>query len=270
VNARHGLAARASQAGLMLLAALGLLSLVAAAAEILPPKPAACFNDYASVVSRETAQRLDAQLRQFERDTSSQIVVAVFPRMESASSVQDFTHRIAESWQVGQADRDNGAVLFVFIAERQMFIQVGYGLEGALPDITAKRIIENEIRPAFRAGSFDAGLSAGVAAMIAATRGEYRGTGRVQSENDPLEPWEVLLILFVLLVFVTLFVRSLRRGVEYSPRGRRDTRDVWPDVISTGGGWGGGGGGWSSGSRGGGGFSGGGGSFGGGGAGGSW
>lgn len=251
----------------MLRAALLVLALLsqAIAAEILPPRPAAYFNDYAGVVGAQTAQRLDAQLRAFERETSNQIVVAVFPRMESTSSIEDFTQRIAESWKVGQADRDNGAVLFVFVAERRMFIQVGYGLEGALPDILAKRIVENEIRPAFRAGDFDAGLSAGVAAMIAATRGEYRGTGRVADVNDSLEPWEALLVFFVLLVCVTLFVRGLRRGVVYSPRGRRDTRDFLPDVISTGRGWGSG---WSGG--GGGGFRGGGGSFGGGGAGGGW
>ena len=240
----------------------------AEAAEVLPPKPAAYCNDYAGVASPQTVRQLDAELRQFERDTSNQIVVAVFPKLASASSVQDFTHRIAEAWKVGQAGRDNGAVLFVFIAERKVFIQVGYGLEGALPDITAKRIVENEITPAFRAGDYDAGLRDGVAAMIAATRGEYRGTGRVRSDTSAIEPWEALLVFLLLLIFVTMFVRGLRRGVEYSPRGRRD---LWPDVAPGGGGAWTGGGGWSGGGGGGGGdFSGGGGGFGGGGAGGDW
>lgn len=232
--------------------------------------PAAYFNDYAGVVRPATAQRLNEELREFERTTSSQILVAVFPRLESQSSVQEFTHRIAESWKVGQAARDNGAVLFVFVAERQMFIQVGYGLEGALPDITAKRIVENEIKPAFRAGDYDAGLSAGVAAMLAATRGEYRGTERIRGDAHEPAPWEAWLLLPVLLIFVALYVRGLRRGVVYSPRGRRDSREWWPEATIGRGTWGGGGGGWSGGGGGGGGFRGGGGSFGGGGAGGSW
>jgi uncharacterized protein len=260
---------RGALAGLWLWMAL---LLPAGAAETLPPKPARYFNDYAGVVAAPVAQRLDAQLRQFERDTSNQIVVAIFPRLESRSSVQEFTHRVAESWKVGQAGRDNGAVLFVFIAERQMFIQVGYGLEGALPDITAKRIVENEIRPAFRAGDFDRGVTNGVAAMIAATRGEYRGTGRVKGDEPELSPgWGVALVVLALLIFLLHIVRTARRGVVYTRRGRRYVDPAWP-TISTGGGWwdGGGGGVFSGGGDGGGGFSGGGGSFGGGGAGGDW
>jgi uncharacterized protein len=244
------------------------LLLPAGAAERLPPKPAQYFNDYAGVVSAAAARLVEGQLRQFERDTSNQIVVAIFPRMEARSSVQEFTHRVAESWRVGQPGRDNGAVLFVFIAERQMFIQVGYGLEGALPDLTAKRIVENEIRPAFRAGDFDRGVTAGVAAMIAATRGEYRGTGRVAGDAPRGSPgWGLALLALALLIVALHVVRTARRGVVYTRRGRRYTDDAWPTITTGGGGWSGGSG-WSGG--GGGGFSGGGGSFGGGGAGESW
>lgn len=244
--------------------------LLSAEAEALPVKPANYFNDYAGVVSQETVRRLDGDLRQFERDTSNQIVVAVYPKLESPSSVQEFTVRVAESWKVGQAGRDNGAVLFVFIAERQMFLQVGYGLEGALPDITAKQIIENEIKPAFRTGDYDAGLTAGVTAMLQATRGEYRGTGRVRDDSSGLTPLGMIIIGFILLLFVVQIVRGMRRGVVYSPRGRRYAVDVWPNVSLGGGGWSGGSGRSGGSGGGGGGFSGGGGSFGGGGAGGSW
>ncbi len=245
------------------------LALIAGAfAETLPPKPAAYFNDYAGVVSQPTAQRLDEQLRQNERDTSNQIVVAIFRTFDSNSSLQDYTYRIAESWQVGQKDRKNGAVLFVFIATRTMFIQVGYGLEGALPDITCKQIIENEIKPAFRAGNFDAGLTAGVEAMIKATRGEYRGTGSVSGDRSRSEAKPFFPFLFVILaIFMFLqFVRARRGGTVYSRRGR----SITPGIFWGGGGGGFGGGSWGGGGGGGGGFSSGGGSFGGGGAGGSW
>ena len=104
--------------------------------------------------------------------------MAVFQKMESASSIEDYTVRVAQAWEVGQKDKKNGAVLFVFVQDRKMFIQVGYGLEGALPDAMCKRIIEDEIKPHFRNNDFDGGLSAGVAAILAATKGEYKGSGR--------------------------------------------------------------------------------------------
>jgi uncharacterized protein len=240
------------------------------AAEVIPPRPAQWFNDYAGVVSPATAARLNQTLQAFERETSSQVIVAVFPRMESASSIEDYTIRVAQAWQVGQKDNKNGVVLFVFVQDRKMFIQVGYGLEGALPDATCKRIIEDEIKPHFRNNDYDGGLSAGVAAILAATRGEYKGSGRTAGESSggqEIGPFIVLggLVLFFALILF-LFVKGRRSGGAW--QGLALGSSGW---SSGGVGWGGsggsGGGGWSSG---GGGFSSGGGSFGGGGAGGSW
>jgi uncharacterized protein len=134
-------------------------------AETIPPRPQNHFNDYASVISPVTAQTLNQRLVDFERATSSQILVAIYPKMASDSSIEDYTVRVAQSWAVGQKGRDNGAVLFVFIQHRQMFLQVGYGLEGAIPDAIAKQIIERDIKPHFQAGNFDAGLTAGVNAI---------------------------------------------------------------------------------------------------------
>src|SRR5437879_9021222 len=99
----------------------------AQAAEVIPPKPAAYFNDYAGVVSKEAALRFNEQLAQFERDTSNQVVVAVFPKMQSETDVAAYTQLVAQSWAVGQKDKRNGVVLFVFTQDRKIFIQVGYG-----------------------------------------------------------------------------------------------------------------------------------------------
>jgi uncharacterized protein len=230
----------------------------ASASEVIPPAPTHYFNDYASVVSPATANRLNKTLEDFERDTSSQIIVAVFPKMQTDSSIDDYTVRVARAWKVGQKDKNNGAVLFVFVQDHKMFIQVGYGLEGALPDGLCKRIIDQEITPRFKQGDFDGGLSAGVAAMIAATKGEYKGTGRTvnngQGGSSSISGGAFITI--VILIFALVIILNIFRG------------------SGRGGGWliigGGGGGGWSGGGGGGGGFSGGGGSFGGGGAGGSW
>lgn len=235
-------------------------------AETIPPKPARYFNDYAAVVSPGVADRLNTQLAQFERDTSNQVVVAVYHKMESDSSIDDYTRRIAQAWGVGQADKRNGVVLFVFIDDRKMFIQVGYGLEGALPDVTAFDITERHIKPKFRSGDYEGGLVAGVDLICRAIRGEYKGTGRTnaerhgQSSGNPVG----LLVFLFFVIMILIAIRASRRWGGY-----RYTGFGGPFVMGN---WGGGG--WSSGgsSSGGGfgGFSSGGGSFGGGGAGSSW
>jgi len=243
------------------------------ASEVIPPAPDHYFNDYAHVVSPATATELNRQLEQFERDTSSQILVAVYPKMESDSSIEDYTVRVKQAWGVGQKGKDNGVVLFVFVQDRKMYIQVGYGLEGALPDALAKRIIENEIKPHFRNGDFDGGLRAGVAAILAATKGEYKGTGQTVADRfgqhpQPI-PWTLVLFgAFIIIGLLGLLLNYGMDGTVYSGRGK------YVSYGGLGGMWGGGGGGYSSGGGGGssdsGGFSGGGGGGGGGGAGGSW
>ncbi len=251
------------------LALLFLGAVAARGAEEMPPKPAGYFNDYAGVVSREAALRFNEQLAQFERESSNQVLVAVFRKMQSDSSIADYTQRIAQSWRVGQAEKENGAVLFVFIDDRKMFIQVGYGLEGTLPDATAFEITERHIKPLFREGNYEAGLGRGIELMLQAIRGEYTGSGQTFAEGGKKKggKWSLLipLLFFALFLFVTSRGKRARgrRGWGYSGMGG-------PFI----GGWGGGssGGGWSGGSSGGGfsGFGGGGGSFGGGGGGSSW
>ncbi len=254
---------------------IGLVLLVLApagtvAAEVIPPAPQAHFNDYASLVRRDTAVALDQKLAQFERDTSSQVVVAIYPRMESDSSVEDYTVRVAQAWHAGVKGRDNGAVLFIFSQSHQMYLQVGYGLEGAIPDALAKRIIEEVIAPAFRRGDYDGGATAGVSAVLAAARGEYKGTGRTvrESRGQPPSP----LFAFGVLLFVGIVLSYVRRQASvYGGRGRSGFGTAMlAGLFLGGGGRGGFGGGFGGGGFGGGGFSGGGGGFGGGGAGGSW
>lgn len=239
-----------------------LLAIDAHSAEVIPPKPAAYFNDYAGVVSKTAALRLNEQLAQFERDTSNQIVVAVFPKMQSDDDIAAYTQRVAESWGVGQKEKRNGAVLFVFIQDRKMFIQVGYGLEGALPDATCFDITEYQIKPHFRNNDYEGGLAIGIDSIFKAVRGEYKGIGKTRAERRGQSPAPGFLFFIIFLIVLSIISRVMRRLGGYGYSSRRSG----PVFIPMG--FGGGGGGWSSG--GGGGFSGGGGSFGGGGAGSSW
>lgn len=240
--------------------------------ELIPPTPAAYFNDYAHVVSGGTAAQLNSTLENFERQTSEQIVVAIFPQMQSDSSVEDYTVRVARAWQVGQKDKNNGAVLFVFVQNHKLFIQVGYGLEGVLPDALCKRIIDEQITPRFKAGDFDGGLTAGVQSILAATKGEYKGNGATVAEHSHTlnnGNGQGLLPVIFLIIFVVVILISLRNrrysGWQYAGSGWNRSSNWSGGGFSSGGGFGG-----FSGGGGGGGFSGGGGSFGGGGAGGSW
>jgi len=210
------------------------------AVEVIPPPPEHYFNDYAHVVSPETARRLDQALEDFERQTSDQILVVLYAKMESDSSIEDYTVRVARAWRVGEKARNNGVVLFVFVQDHKMFIQVGYGLEGALPDALCKQIIENEISPRFKKGDFDGGLSAGVAAIMAATKGEYKGSGRTTGDarhrgGSLLSRYWVVLVIFFLFIFLGGFRR----------RGSTSFLGGW--MLGSGGfgGWSSGGGGWS-------------------------
>jgi len=241
------------------------------AAEHIPPAPPRYFNDYAGVVSRPVADQLNTRLEQFERESSDQLLVVLYPKMESDSSVEDYTVRVAQAWHAGQQGKNNGAVLFAFMQEHKLYLQVGYGLEPVLPDATAKRIIEEEIVPRFRARDIDGGMTAAVGAMIAATKGEYKGTGRTHAEGRTGGTSSPL-VFFVLVIIISIVVDIIRRAatrpfVYLNPRRRSLASNLWWLGGGGGGGFGGFGGG---GGGGGGGFSGGGGSFGGGGAGGSW
>jgi uncharacterized protein len=259
-----------------LLALLLGIGLSARAGEVIPPSPPRYFNDYANIIPPLTATEFNKMLEAYEKTNSSQIVVAIFPRMQSNSSIEDYTHRVFQAWKVGQKGKDNGVVLFVFLENRTMRVEVGYGLEGAIPDAIGKRIIEEQIKPHFQKGDFTAGARAGIISLMQAARGEYKGTGRTVAQNKGggrrrgVPPG-------IGLLFLILMVYSIRhaaaRGTVYHRRGRSGWSG-FPTVRGStwsGGGWGGGwtGGGSSSGGSWGG-FSGGGGRSGGGGASGSW
>ncbi len=242
---------------------------IAAWADVLPPKPPVYFNDYAKVVSPRTAQRVNEQLADFERQSSDQILVAIYPKMPSDSDMAEYCTQVARSWKVGQPGKDNGAVIFVFTEQHKYFVVVGYGLEGALPDALCKTIMEQDAVPKFKRYEYGEGLAAAVNDLILAAKGEYKGTGRTrfESQRRSANNLQSAVIIFIVIVFVILraIFRPRRHGWVMGAGG-------WGGYgggFWGGGNWGGGGGG-SSGGGGWSGFSGGGGSFGGGGAGGSW
>ena len=132
-------------------------------------------NDYARMLSPEAASLLEQKLAAFERDQTTQIVVLTIPSLQG-DDIDQFTIRVVDQWKIGQKGTDNGVLLVLAQAERKVRIEVGMGLQGVLPDITAGRIIRDVMLPHLKTGDFEQGIAAGVDGIIAATQGEFKAS----------------------------------------------------------------------------------------------
>lgn len=244
-------------------AAVAVLTAAAPAAQSpLPAPPKDYVLDEAGILDPSQKALLSAELAQFERQTSDQIWVSILPEVPSDYAMEDFTQRTFDAWGVGRKGKNNGIILFVFPKSRQMRVEVGYGLEGAVPDVLANNIINREIVPSFRAGDMGGGIIRGVSALMDATRGEYEGSGRTLAEEQAMQgdPAATLIFWIILIIILIIIIQRSHGngGTVYTPRGRRDV--FFPGGYGGGFGGGGfGGGGFGGGSIGGGGMSGGGG-----------
>ena len=224
-------------------------------------------NDYAGVMRSDQAQALESQLAQFEQDTGHQVVVLTIPTLDG-EDIEGFSIRVAENWKIGKKGFDNGVILLVAIKDRKLRLEVGYGLEGVLPDAIAKRITSEYIVPHFRAQDYAGGIIAGIDAVLKVIKQEplpESARKKVGGQSSDVNFLIMLAVTFgVLGLMAFASVTNRRRNNFWSARGRR-----YPPIFWGGGGFGGGG--FSGGGGfGGGGFSGGGGGFGGGGASDSW
>jgi uncharacterized protein len=257
--------------------------------------------DQTGTLSDSDIASLTQKLKDFETRKGSQVTVLIVPTT-APETIEQFSIRVAEAWKIGRRKIDDGAILIVAKNDRKLRIEVGYGLEGSLTDVTARRIIDEIIVPKFRSGDFAGGISAGVERIIRVIDGEPLPAPRPEashsvdpgwfSDFDPLNPFLLLGVIIVgsivrsvlgrLLgaftmsgvvgVLVWFIAGSLAASLILAVIAFVLT--MFGGSMASGGGRGGwvsGGGSWSGGgSSGGGGFSGGGGSFGGGGASGSW
>jgi uncharacterized protein len=276
---------------------------VAVLAQVGVPALTARVTDLTNTLSAQQRAALEERLAAFEARKGAQIAVLIVPTTQP-EPIEQYGIRVAEQWKVGRKDVDDGAILIVALKDRTLRIEVGYGLEGVLPDAVANRIVEEVIVPRFKQGDFFGGIDAGVSRMMAVIEGEPlpppRAAARARSSGGGFE--ELLIVGFMLIFVVggiirAIFGRFLGSGVigviggvagwlmlgsliaaivvavialflslmgGFGGMGRRG-RGGWYSGGLPGGGWGGGG--WGGG---GGGWSGGGGGFGGGGASGRW
>ncbi len=280
---------------------LAALSLAPSLAAVEVPPLAGRVSDHAGMISPSSRDALEKKLAELEKTDSTQVAVVTVPDLQGVT-VEEFSMAVAEKWKIGQKKLDNGVIFLVSKAERKMRIEVGYGLEGRLTDLLAGRILDNEVRPAFRAGDFDGGFARGVDGIILAVRGEYHAAP-AQGSHDSDSGGVTTFFLVFLIIIMSIGARGIVRGtvaggvifpaIMFATMSMALTAGTVVALVVVGliigfilsliaramslgggsGGWGGGSSGWSSGGGGGfsgGGFSGGGGSFGGGGASSGW
>jgi len=236
------------------------------------PQPPRLVNDFANVLSPEQREILEQRLVALDDSTSNQIAIVTIPTLGDYD-IESYANKLFRTWGIGTAKHDNGILILVAVNDHQMRIEVGRGLEGPIPDVTAKDIIENDLAPNFREGNYYRGFDEAITSLEQAAAGEYHEKRNRNNDNGKGGG----ILVFIIILFIVIFIIGRRGG---GPRGgvmsRRGFSGWWIPLLFSGG-WGGGrgsGGGWGGGGFGGGGGGGfggfGGGSSGGGGASGGW
>jgi uncharacterized protein len=209
-------------------------------------------NDLTGTLNPDQIGVLNNRLKTFDDSTSNQIVLLIVPTINDYP-LEEYANEIATKNKIGTKKSDNGILFLIVKDDKKIRIEVGYGLEGALPDALASSIIRNVVVPNFKRNDYYSGISEGIDAIVQATKGEYKAVEKKQSRNSFSGIITILIIIFFLIS--SIFRGGRRRGGGF----------FFPGGFGGGGFSSGGGGGFSGG-----GFSGGGGGFGGGGSSGGW
>ena len=256
---------------LYILAGIFFLLTQVKAQELLPkPNPPRLVVDKAGVLSPEQRQILEDKLVALDDSTSNQICIVTIPTLDGGS-IDDYAVNLFRSWGIGNKKTNNGVLVLVAVNDRKIRIEVGYGLEGAIPDVTAKSIINNDLGPAFKQGNYYRGFVQASESLSKAAAGEYKEPRHRKASGKSSSLGEIIAFLVIVIVVITIISRG-GGGRGGGMMSRRGSDVLTPFILgsllggsgrSSGGGWGGG--------SGGGGFGGfGGGSSGGGGASGGW
>lgn len=179
-------------------------------------------NDFAGILSADTKSQLEAKLNNFTTQESNEISVVTVSSLDN-DTIENYAVKLFVEWQIGKAKQDNGVLLLVAPNEREVRIEVGYGLEGALTDVESKMIIERVLIPAFKSGDYNGGISQAVEAIMTATKGEYippAGTSQSSSKGS-----------FYVGSFLFFFVIET---IIYSVRRAAKSPAIWPGALTGG------------------------------------
>ncbi len=247
-------------------------------AQDFPQKSNTLVTDYTNTLTADQKQNLENKLVAFNDSTSTQIAVVLLKSVGDYD-INEYATKLGRNWGIGTKGKNNGILMLIAIGDRKVSIQTGYGAEGAVPDITTHEIIENDLKPNFKAGNYYAGIDAGTNSLIKYMKGEYKAPAQATQQVNGGGGGSALIIIIIVIVVIILIRRGGGGGGGNQViGGRGGSSPFWwflaGNVLgrsSGGDGFGGGGFGGGGDSGGGGGFGGfGGGSFGGGGSSGSW
>jgi len=157
------------------------------------------LHDEAHVLSQPFIDQLENQLKKYGDSTSNEIAVLLISSLD-VESLEEYSLRVAEKWKLGKEKKDNGALLLIVVDDHKMRIETGQGLEGVLTDAVCSRIIRNELAPHFRQDNYEAGVSAGIKAMIRAIGGEY--TAEEGESGNPELEWKERLLIGLFIFFI--------------------------------------------------------------------
>ncbi len=238
-------------------------------AQDFPAKSNTLVTDYTNTLSPADKQRLENKLVAFDDSSSTQIAVVILKSVGDYD-INQYGQQLGRKWGIGQKGTNNGIIVLVAIDDHKMTIQVGYGLEGALPDVIALQIQRTDMDPRFKTGDYYGGLDAGTDDIIKYTKGEYKADPNKMTDQSDGDGFPVGLVIFIVVIILIIIFRNRGGGGHMIGRGSSPLWWLFAGSMLGGGGrgWGGGG---NDGDSGGGGFGGfGGGDFGGGGASSSW
>jgi len=212
-------------------------------------KPQGWVNDYANVLSSNQEQDLTNQLSGLEQRSSNQVFIAIFPEIPDGEYLEDFSNKIFELWKPGLADKNNGILLAIYINDRKIRIEVGYGLEDVLTDAQSNTLISEILQPYFKKGQYYQGLAATLDVLIPAVEGKYQIPVKQKSKSKK-SPFSTVITIIIILSILSRFLGGGSSGIGTQ---RRRGSILGPMILgsmlgsSSRGGFGGGGGGFGGG-----------------------
>ncbi|OHA92039.1 MAG: hypothetical protein A3J09_00885 [Candidatus Zambryskibacteria bacterium RIFCSPLOWO2_02_FULL_51_21] len=169
--------------------------------------PSGHVNDFAGMISPAAVQTLEGKLVQFEKDTGNEIAVVTIPSLGSDQTIETYAEELFRKWGIGKEKEGNGVLLLISRDDREMRIEVGYGLEPVITDIESGHIISDVLVPAFQAGKYDEGVVAATQRIM-----DDIGRGGSPPERKPPFPWQEIIYIIIILTIIFINIRRKRQG----------------------------------------------------------
>ncbi len=197
----------------------------------IPERPASWVSDYAGVLSASQRQSLDQQLEQLEVQTSTQIFVALFPQLPENTYLEEFCVKLYEKWRPGLKKEQNGVILAIFINDRKLRIEVGYGLEDVLTDLQSGRIINDDIGPFFKQGDYYSGIVNGLNSIIKAVGARYEIPMPYSATKTDGGSGIGSIIFWSIIILIVIMIISAQRNSATTYSGKGYRRHSWDGPV---------------------------------------